>query len=228
MYLYGDYKYNDVMIQAESRTRATGIRIFGEKDPGYDYEKVLVERTTESVRSEELGKRVRVEGVVTARIGNNAFIQKNGYGIYVYAAQKRWQHLVAGNEVAVTGTLSEYNSLLEISNIEEIALVAEKRSVDPTDITLRDIGERNEGTVVRIRDVTIEGVEPHSGRGYNVSITQNGYRGIIRIDQYLIPYIEPESFEPGSVVDIVAPVGQYQDDYQLMLPSLDNVTEVRQ
>jgi predicted extracellular nuclease len=67
---------------------------------------------------------VRTEGVVTATIGNNAFIQEGECGIYCYAGTKRWRAFAVGNRIAITGMTTEYNGLLEIGNIEEVVLLA--------------------------------------------------------------------------------------------------------
>jgi len=225
MYLYGDYKYNDIMIALESRTRATGIRIHGQQDPNYDYAKELNEVSIASARAMPLGKRVGVTGIVTARIGNNAFIQDGDSGIYIYTSQRRFRYLVTGNEVRVVGTLSDYNNLLEIVNPEGVDLVTEAVDLPaPVTVRLGQVSESLEARLVRVENVRIDGVQPHSGRGYNVEISQDGSHGFIRVDQYLVPYIDDDSFVPGDVVTIVAPVGQYQGDYQLMVPGPDSIT----
>ena len=46
-YLYGDYKYNPAMIQIESEIQKKDIKIWGEEDPTFDYEKYNKEATLE-------------------------------------------------------------------------------------------------------------------------------------------------------------------------------------
>lgn len=224
MYLYGDYRYNDTMIALESRTRSAGKRIHGEDDPDYDYAKVLNEVSIAGARELSLGKRVAVTGTITAKIGNNAFIQSDASGIYIYAAQRRFRHLVTGNRVRVVGTLSDYNNLLEIVNPEEIELLGESADMpEPLALDLADIDDGVEGRLVHLDDVEVVGVLPHSGRGYNVEIRQGGASGLLRVDQYLVPYVDPDFFTPGEIIGVIAPVGQYQSNYQLMIPSVDAI-----
>jgi micrococcal nuclease len=224
MYLYGDYKYNSLLIQTESETRKEKIRIHGEKDPGYDYEKRLVDHTIESVREAAVGTRAHLDGIVTAKIGNNGFIQSDGHGIYLYTSNKRWRYLQPGNHIDVVGMLSDYNGLLEISNIESIDLIEERAAnPEPLEIELDEVREELEGILVRIDVVEIIGVEPHTGRGYNVSVRSADAEGIIRIDRYLIPYIEPDFFRRGDRYSITAVVGQYVDQYQLMVARVEDL-----
>jgi micrococcal nuclease len=227
MYLYGDFKYNGLMIRTESETRRDKKRIHGESDPDYDYEKQLIDHTIESVRSESIGSRVHVDGVVTAKIGNNGYIQSGGYGIYLYTQNKRWRFLQPGNHIDVIGMVSDYNGLLEITNIESVELLQEGVPVpEPLNVRLEEVGEDLEARLVYVGRVEIMEVEPHTGKGYNVLVRDREARGIIRIDKYLIPYIEPEVFRKGAVVSLTATVGQYVDDYQLMLARIEHLVPV--
>lgn len=227
MFLYGDFKYNGLLIQTESETRREKKRIHGESDPDFDYEKVLIDHTIESVRGESIGSRVHIDGVVTAKIGNNGFIQSAGNGIYLYTQNKRWRFLQPGNHIDVVGMVSDYNGLLEITNIESIELVQESAGVpEPLGIRLEDVGEDLEARLVNVDRVEIVEVEPHTGKGYNVQVRDGEANGIIRVDKYLIPYIEPELFRPGDVISLTAVVGQYVDDYQLMLAKAEQLVPI--
>jgi len=218
MYLYGDYRYNDILIAKESEVRKTRIRIHGEKDPSFDYGKAVQALSIAEARTRPPGTHVRTEGVVTATIGNNAFIQEGECGIYCYAGTKRWRAFAVGNRIAITGMTTEYNGLLEIGNIEEVVLLAAGTPVPrPIPCSLARIGEPLEGLLVTVSGFTIEEVITAGGRGYDVRISQGGVRGFIRIDKYLVPYIEPGFFVPGRRAEITAPVGQYKGTYQLML-----------
>ena len=218
MYLYGDYRYNGILIAKESEVRKTRIRIHGEKDPSYDYEKAVRELSIAEARTRPVGTHVRTEGVITAKIGNNVFIQEGDHGIYCYASTKRWEAFVVGNRIALTGMMTEYNGLLEIGNIEEVELLAAGRPVPrPIPCALTRIGEPLEGLLVTVTGFVVEEVITAGGRGYDVRISQDGVLGFIRIDKYLVPYIEPGFFVPGRRAEIEAPVGQYKGNYQLML-----------
>ena len=36
-YLYGDYLYTDDLLDAQETAKAQGLKIWGEKDPNFDY-----------------------------------------------------------------------------------------------------------------------------------------------------------------------------------------------
>ena len=170
---------------------------------------------------------MHVDGVVTAKIGNNGYIQSGGYGIYLYTQNKRWRFLQPGNHIDVIGMVSDYNGLLEITNIESVELLQEGVPVpEPLNVRLEEVGEDLEARLVYVGRVEIMEVEPHTGKGYNVLVRDREARGIIRIDKYLIPYIEPEVFRKGAVVSLTATVGQYVDDYQLMLARIEHLVPV--
>lgn len=165
-----------------------------------------------------MGTHVRTEGVVTAVIGKNAFIQDGDSGVYCYASTTLWPVFVVGNRVSVTGMVSDYNGLIEVGNIKAVELLAENVPLPrPRRCTLAEISESLEGTLVTVSGFRIEEVITASGRGYDVRISQNGVRGFIRIDKYLVPYIDPTFFTPGRTAEITAALGQYKDNYQLML-----------
>lgn len=62
------------------------------------------------------------------------------------------------------------------------------------------------------------------GKAYSVGISQNGVAGSIRIDGSLRPYIESDFFVSGRTANIIAPVGQYKDIYQLVLALEEDLT----
>ncbi len=117
------------------------VRIYGEKDPDYDYStsytdmslKELHENygTTEAIlNSKDVGKKVRVSGVITRMVGaNSAYIQQtaeyddNGkvetYGVYLYGGYNLNNRLVVGNTVIVSGTIGYYNGSLQISSVTQ-------------------------------------------------------------------------------------------------------------
>lgn len=227
-YLYGDYKYNSVMIKLESEAQKKDIKIWGEEDPDYDYEKKEVEVTLADARQLPKGSNVKITAVVTNIIEKNAFIQDETGAIYIYANRYNYTALVPGNEITLSGKVTEYNGLLEITDIKDkkITAVSKGNTVVPIEITLDDVNEKNEALYVYVTGLEITGVETIDGeKGYNVQVKQGNVSGIIRVDKYLNPYIEPEFFVIGEIIDVTGNVGQYNEDHYIMISSEASVTK---
>lgn len=219
-YLYGDYKYNPQMITLEAQVQKTKIKIWGEDDPDYDYENKVKEVTIKEARELQVGSNVKIRGVVTNYIGQNAFITDGTASIYIYANRYNYGALKKiGAEIELTGKIIEYNGLAEISSIEDkkITLISENNEVVPTDIVIDDIGEEIEGDLVRLTDLTIDAVKIDDGGGYDIVVTKDGSKATIRIDKYLDDYPDPDTLEVGMVLDVVGSIGQYLENYQIMI-----------
>lgn len=227
-YLYGDYKYNVEMIKVEAETQKKDIKIWGEDDPDYDYENKAKEVTLAEARALPKGSNVVVTAIVTNKIEKNAFIQDETGAIYIYANRYNYSALVPGNKVTLTAKVTEYNGLLELTDIQDkkITAVSENNTYAPIDITIDQVNEENEAMYVRTTGLEITGIELTEGeKGYNVLVSQGTEKGIVRIDKYLSPYIEPDFFTIGEVIDVIGNIGQYGDDHYIMISSEDDVTK---
>lgn len=114
-------------------------RIYGEKDPDYDYSTTYTEMslkeihekygTASAINSElDKGKKVKVSGTIVRRQGvTSAYLQqifindKTGeeeiYGIYLYGGFNENNRLNVGYTVIVTGTIGYYNGSLQITDV---------------------------------------------------------------------------------------------------------------
>ncbi|MBN2880127.1 MAG: thermonuclease family protein [Clostridia bacterium] len=226
-YLYGDYQYNEAMLKAQEEAQRLGLKIWSGEDPDYDYSGIAIETDIASARNMDIGTIVSVKGVITNLFGENAFIEDNTAAIHIYTNRQHYDELKKGAELQITGCILDYNGLLEISNIDKngILLIAKGNYVEPKRISLSEVNEENEGKYIRIDDLTITDIVYTDGKkGYNVYVTGENASGVIRIDKYLEPYIEPEAFQIGDVIDVTGNVGQYGDMYQIMIGSIEDVS----
>lgn len=91
---------------------------------------------------------------------------------------------------------------------------------EPKIITLNQLGEEFESKLIKLEDVTITEIkEDSSSKGYDVLVEKDAFKGVIRVDKYLNPFIETSFFEVGSTIDITSNLGQYQTTYQIMIRS---------
>lgn len=110
------------------------VRIYGQKDPDYDYSKDYKDMSLKEIHEtygnptailakKDAGKKVRVHGVITRKIGSgSAFLQQTldgvTYGIYLYGGYAEINKLQQGYSIIVSGTIGYYNGCLQISSIQ--------------------------------------------------------------------------------------------------------------
>lgn len=136
-------------------------RAYGEEIPGPEVISI------QDAREQGGGRTVSVEGVVT-RVGDDGpYIQDETGGLYIFESQGSFGQALGssierGTRLEVTGTLTYYNGLLELTDVPEdgFEIIAQDESLPaPTTLTLGDIaanGENHEAELVRVEDVSID------------------------------------------------------------------------
>ncbi len=119
------------------------------------------------------GQSVTVQGIVTARRPNAAFYIGDAgggpwSGLYVFHANT--SNLVeVGDMVKLTGTVTEYNGLTELTNVTASEVLSGNNPVPITSISTADlplggsVGEPYEGVMVRFNDVQIKSTMDNYG-----------------------------------------------------------------
>lgn len=127
-----------------------------------------------------------------------------------------------GDSITVTGELAEFASLLEISGVDELEVVSTGNPVPlPEDITLEGFQESNEAKLVRVSNVSFAVQGNFEGNtNYGIYVDDiNDFREI-RISNGLDVIGNPI---PNGEVNIVGLMGQYQDNYQLLLRDINDI-----
>jgi hypothetical protein len=120
----------------------------------------------------------------------------------------------------------DYNGLLELSNVEDkkITAVEEGIEVEPRVVELADVGEEIEAMYIRVNNLTVTSISASENTlGYSVYVKSGEATGIVRIDKYMNPYIEPDFFMIGEEISVTGNVGQYLSDYQIMISGEDDI-----
>jgi uncharacterized protein YdeI (BOF family) len=136
-------------------------RAYGEEVPGPEVISI------QNAREQGGGRTVSVEGVVT-RVGDDGpYIQDQTGGLYIFESQGVFGQALGssiekGTRLEVTGTLTYFNGLLELTDVPDdgFEIIAQDESLPaPTTLTLGDIaanGENHEAELVRVEDVSID------------------------------------------------------------------------
>jgi micrococcal nuclease len=243
-------RYQDVFFDADLRTQTKGLRIWGERDPDFDYSKEGIQITLEELRtneSEYLGRKIAVTGIVTRLIGFSAFIEdcsgENGcFGIYVYAGYTRLPKLLVGNKIIVDGSMVYFPDVetgapqITDTNDRKITIISTGNEVTPTVFTIdqldKAITTNLSGRFVKLENVTVvSGYNTSTSNAFTIRVKDAQNREIeIRINDE-VAIRDPQNvritdwnYFNGKSIDIMGPVSIYNNQYQLLLSAYADIT----
>ncbi|MCR5037560.1 MAG: T9SS type A sorting domain-containing protein [Bacteroidales bacterium] len=125
--------------------------------------------TISEVRAQGTGS-VTTKGIVTSCVGTTGYIQDNDAAICVYGSS-----LTVGDEIRVSGSLTTYNGLLEITS-PQVTVVSSGNVVDPEVMTVTEaVASTNQGWYIRIENATVSAIS-----GSNTTIAQGESTIVVR------------------------------------------------
>lgn len=172
-------QYAEYFLNAVAPVSAARVRIYGEKDPKFDYSTTYEEMSLKELRetygtadaiNQELnkGKKVKISGTITRKNGTaSAYLQQVGineetgemetYGVYLYGGYVENQKLQVGYKVIISGQIGYYSGSLQITDVTNSRIKVQSfGSVDGVQIEeVSDIqsyvaNEMNVGNVLKI------------------------------------------------------------------------------
>lgn len=160
---------------------------------------------------------VTVTGIVTTINGSNIFIQDNNSGICVYNSKAK-STVKKGDQIQVTGPLSIYNNLLEITpqDASKVTTLSTGNTINPKSVNIADINESLEGQLVELNNVTLSTYDTSADSTINDSTGS--------IDIYKMPALN--GISANDKVNVIGVVSQYQTNYELIVDQPSNVTKV--
>jgi phosphatidylserine/phosphatidylglycerophosphate/cardiolipin synthase-like enzyme len=173
-------------------------------------------------RSKPTGTVVTVSGIITnsGELGIIRYIQDNTAGIGVYSYDLSLE-ASTGDSVTVTGTLKDYNNLLELDPVASWTVHSSGHDLpDPVTLTIPELNDNNEGMLVRIENVLFaNGGSVFSGGTYSFSVGGNSCQIYVRTnDSPLIGEIIPS--QPVTLIGINS---QYFQNYQVLVRTYDDI-----
>ncbi|WP_313134446.1 CehA/McbA family metallohydrolase [Anaerocolumna sp.] len=166
-------------------------------------------------------KKVTVTGVVTFIDGNNVFMQDNTAGIDAYfsGGVSKPSGVAIGKELTVTGELTEYNGLLEVTKMSAAKVGDAKPLPEPKLVDLNKLDaagfEGLESQRVRFEGVTL-GTINTSG---DTPITSTEGK---TLNIYKMPALD--GIVTGDVINVIGVIGQF-NNYQLRVADKAHVTK---
>lgn len=161
-----------------------------------------------------VGATVTVSGIVTSgsELGVIRYFQDNTAGLAAYDAQLAG--LNRGDSVTITGVLFDYNGLLEIQPVSAFVVHSIANPIpQPQLIVPTQIGETNEGELVRINNVTFQnaGQAITGNTSYTLNSGASSFVMYIRSGSNMIGQVLPT-----GTIDIIGISSQYITDYQIL------------
>ncbi|MCF7931616.1 MAG: thermonuclease family protein [Acholeplasmataceae bacterium] len=222
-------QYGDIFSVAGAETQLTGLRIYGEQDPDYDYS-----REGDPVSIGELldqfetyyAKKVTVSGVITAKIGYSIYLEQDGRGIYLYTGYNPTNELQIGHQVTIQGLVPAYypadtTTGKQLTNYYEYNMILESED-NPVVVTTINGSQIADyvGRVVRFENLTVMSVdEAPSSNAFNVYAEDEfGNEVNLRVDNFTATFVSKGWFPVGRTIAWVqGPVSMFYDDYQVMI-----------
>ncbi|GCD12067.1 5'-nucleotidase C-terminal domain-containing protein [Clostridium tagluense] len=160
---------------------------------------------------------VTLTGTVSAVTGNNVFMQDAIAGICVFNKAGTTFTAKKGDKITVTGNLSIYNGLLEVTptSAAGVVTVSTGNAVTPKEVTLGAINDSLQGQLVKIKNVTFTSID-------NVKTSRiKDSTGSINV--YAMPVVA--GLAVNDTADITAVVSKYNTDLQLAVGSAADVVK---
>lgn len=149
-------------------------------------------------RNKPIGTQVTISGLIThgsVFAPSKRHIQDETAGIVLYNSLA--SNLNRGDSVTVTGTLKNYNGLLELDPVSNVTVHATGKTVTPTVIPASQIGEAYEGQLIQVENVLFDDAGATFASGANnYSFTADGVRGEVRTENW---DLEGEIIPAGQV-----------------------------
>lgn len=228
-------KYANIFYDADLKTQATEKRIWGEEDPTYDYSGNVYNVTIQEIRTnydDYEGKQVRINGLVTRKIGNHFYVESNGYGIYIYCAFKATPHIEVGMDVDLIGSPAKYEDSIQLTGFntttalrENMIINSSNNLIEASVVLISDINSDLEGTFVKIENLTVTS-RYHNTNDYAYTIYAEDSFGneiSIRHDNDVYPLIDYEQFQVGTTFDISGIISKFNGNYQIMLSLQEDI-----
>jgi phosphatidylserine/phosphatidylglycerophosphate/cardiolipin synthase-like enzyme len=169
-------------------------------------------------RSKTVGAVVTITGIITnsGELGIIRYIQDQTAGIGVYSYNLSLEADM-GDSVTVTGTLKNYNNLLELDPVSSWTVHSSGHDLpEPVLVTIPELNDNNEGMLVKIENVLFtNGGAVFSGGTYSFSSGGNSCQIYVRTnDSPLVGEIIPS--QPVTLIGINS---QFYDNYQVLVRS---------
>ena len=208
----GDITLNGVVGTATLKAYYNAFNVSSTYKPSECTFTITVEsvQTIAEARAQGTGS-VTTKGIVTSCSGTTAYIQDADAAICVYGSA-----LTVGDEVKVSGTLTTYNGLLEITS-PTVTVLSQDNTVTPEVMTIAEINaSENQGWLVKIEAATVTAISSK-----NVTIKQDDNTIVVRFNN-----TSDITCAVDDVISLTGNIGCYNSAAQIANPTDVTVVEL--
>lgn len=237
-YFTGDsenLKYGDPMRDAYLDKSVTKLRVFGEKDPNYDYDTTVNEITIAELRNDyssySTGTKLKVRVRVVRVVGNSLYVEdiedtyNEDTGITSRAGIFLYHSFVPNIGKYKPGQIIEFECQASDDEVYGMQLVnpSKVRSIETnTEYTIREIDnsitslKEFEGFVVKVSNYKVTRISNVSAEGaYTIYGTmENGSELLIRVDADVSPKLKTDYIEVDGLYDVIGGVSKYVNPFE--------------
>ena len=171
------------------------------------------------------GQVVTLSGVAVngSELGVIRYLQDAGAGIAIYSSGL--SNVTRGDMVTVTGTLVDYNGLLEVAPVTSFTINSSGNPLPVAQVvTPTQLDETTEAELVQINDVTFANGGATFGLNTNYNFTASGQSGQIRITGSGNSLIG--TIIPTGPVALTAVASEFSGTYQVLPRDLNDIQNV--
>ncbi len=181
---------------------------------------VNAQATIADARNFAIGQTVTIKGVVTngSELGPIRYVQDGTAALPAYGTTLN--SVLRGDSITVTGTLYDYSGLLEISPTTSFTNHGAVTLPNPLPVPLSAINEMIESQLVRVDNVTFTTTGSFASGNSTVQISDGTTTMDVRING--TTNIDGTAIPTGPV-SIIALVGQFNANYQLVPRALNDI-----
>ncbi len=225
--------YTDIINTVDYAVSSAKRRVYGEKDPNYDYSRDGVEISIKDLTEhfdECVGVKVIITGTITRKVGEHPYIEQDGYGMYLYIGYVLTSQLEIGNNVTIQGLVPTYHyEDKQLSNfiLKNLTVNSENNTVTAKEKTLSELSEKDIYSLIKINNLTVTYIND-----YNNAVTinckdSNNNTMTIRIDVSLYKTVDISNLKVGSIINVTGPLEMYNGKYQIMLTLTEDLEIIK-
>ncbi|MFT3884820.1 MAG: phospholipase D-like domain-containing protein [Flavobacteriales bacterium] len=181
----------------------------------------------QTARNAAIGSTVTFNGVITSgpSLGTVRYIQDANAGIALFAGSGSVPFGPAiGDAMTITGTLTNYNGLLEVTPITQAVVTSTGNTVVPDVVTPSGVDEAHEAQLVRVNGVRISGGGLFAAGSCTFSNGAQSAVIYLRSGHPLIGTPVPAgTFDVVGIVSQYDPTSPYTSGYQLLPRDADDL-----
>jgi len=187
-----------------------------------------------TARAYPVGTDVTIQGIVTndaSKMGWSWYIQDQTGGIAGYSLLFSTDSVKQGDIITVTGTLSNYNSLLELNPVTTITIVSSNNPIpDPIVLTIPEVVENYESMLVKVNNIHFKSTD--QGKPFVAGASGKNYYVFDQMGDSMQMRVLPNTDINGTIIptgniNMTGCLGQYSTNpvtgYQLIPRSLTDI-----